>query len=49
MVNMMIGAIYTQAIIGEGDLDEQAIRHMRALIEGLRIDPQKINRQPNRG
>ncbi len=49
MVNVMIGAIYTWALTGAGDLEEQAIRYLRVLIKGLRTDPQKINRQPKRG
>lgn len=48
MVNVMIGATYTWALTGEGDLQEQAIRYLRVLIEGLRTDPQEINR-PARG
>lgn len=44
MVNVMIGATYTWALTGEGDLQEQAIRYLRVLIEGLRTDPKEINR-----
>ena len=49
MVNVMIGATYTWALTGEGNLEEQAIRYLRVLIEGLRTDPKKINRQTKRG
>lgn len=45
MVNVMIGATYTWALTGEGSLEEQAIRYLRVLVEGLRTDPKKINRQ----
>lgn len=45
MVNVMIGATYTWALTGEGSLEEQAIRYLRVLIEGLRTDPKKINRK----
>lgn len=45
LVNVMIGAIYTWALTGEGNLEEQAIRYLRVLIEGLRTDPKKISRQ----
>ena len=45
MVNVMIGATYTWVLTGEGDLEEQAIRYLRVLVEGLRTDPKKINRQ----
>lgn len=48
MVNVMIGAIYTWALTGEGDLEEQGIRYLRVLIEGLRTDPKKIGRQARR-
>ncbi len=48
MVNVMIGATYTWALTGEGNLEEQAIRYMRVLIEGLRTDPKKINRSTSR-
>lgn len=48
MVNVMIGAIYTWALTGEGDLEEQGIRYLRVLIEGLRTDPKKIGRQSRR-
>ncbi len=49
MVNVMVGAIYTWALTGEENLEEQAIRYLRVLIEGLRTDPKKINRQSRRG
>lgn len=49
MVNVMIDATHTRALTGEGNLDEQAMRYLRVLIEGLRTEPKKINRQPNRG
>ena len=49
MVNVMIGATYTWALTGEGSLEEQAIRYLRVLIEGLRTDPKKINRQSKKG
>lgn len=45
MVNVMIGATYTWVLTGEGDLEEQSIRYLRVLVEGLRTDPKKINRQ----
>ena len=49
MVNVMIGATYTWALTGDGNLEEQAIRYLRVLMEGLRTDPKKINRQARRG
>lgn len=48
LVNVMIGAIYTWALTGEGNLEEQGVRYLRVLVEGLRADPRKINRQPKR-
>lgn len=48
MVNVMVGAIYTWALTGEENLEEQSIRYLRVLIEGLRTDPKKINRQARR-
>jgi len=44
MVNVMIGATYTWVLTGEGNLEEQAVRYLRVLVEGLRTDPKKINR-----
>lgn len=49
MVNVMIGATYTWALTGDGNLEEQAIRYLRVLIEGLRTDPKKINRATRKG
>lgn len=46
MVNVLIGATYTWALTGQGSLEEQGIRYLRVLVEGLRTDPKKINRQP---
>jgi len=48
MVNVLVGAIYTWALTGEGSLEEQAIRYLRVLVEGLRTDPKKISRQAPR-
>jgi AcrR family transcriptional regulator len=48
MMNSMVGAIYTWAVTGDGKLEEQALRYLRVLIEGLRTDPRKINRPVRR-
>lgn len=49
MVNVLVGATYTWAVNGEGDLEEQSMRYLRVLVEGLRTDPKKINRPAGRG
>ena len=36
MVNLLIGTTYTWALTGEGDIEEQALRYMNVLIQGLR-------------
>jgi AcrR family transcriptional regulator len=36
MVNLLIGATYTWALTGEGDLEQQSLRYMDVLIHGLR-------------
>jgi AcrR family transcriptional regulator len=36
MVNVLIGATYTWALTGVGDLEEQAVLYMNVLIQGLR-------------
>lgn len=39
MVNLLIGTTYTWALTGEGDIEEQALRYMNVLIQGLRDAP----------
>ena len=36
MVNLLIGTTYTWALTGEGDIEEQALRYMNVLIQGLK-------------
>jgi AcrR family transcriptional regulator len=36
MVNLLIGTTYTWALTGEGDIEDQALRYMNVLIQGLR-------------
>lgn len=39
MVNLLIGTTYTWALTGEGDIEQQALRYMDVLIQGLRSTP----------
>lgn len=49
MFNVMIGSTYTWALTGQGDLEEQAVRYLRVLMEGLRAEPAQAGRTPRKG
>lgn len=42
MMNLVMGSAYAWALTGEGDLEDQAIKYIRILIEGLRTDPARV-------
>lgn len=49
MFNVMIGSTYTWALTGQGDLEEQAVRYLRVLMEGLRAEPAQLTRGTRKG
>ncbi len=49
MFNVMIGSTYTWALTGQGDLEEQAVRYLRVLMEGLRAEPAQLVRGTRKG